>query len=370
MVLMTQSLLQVTERGLYCPLGDFYIDPWQPVLRAVITHAHSDHARPGCGRYLTIPAGVRLLRLRVGPDAPVRALPYGEPLRVGEVQVSLHPSGHLLGSAQVRIEHRGEVWVVSGDYKLDPDPTCAPFEPVPCHTFITESTFALPIYRWPPQAEVFAEIDGWWRANQAAGRTSVLYGYALGKAQRLLAGVDPTRGPVLVHGAVQRYVQAYRAAGVDLPPVLFADGETARRHRGQALVIAPPGASASDGWLRKFGTVSLAHASGWMQIRGARRRQAIDRGFVLSDHADWPGLLAAIRATGAPRIGVMHGYAGVLARYLREHGWQADVLPGHSAGIPAEEAAADATEDAAGVAEDDAPTSTALEPPAADTPFQ
>jgi putative mRNA 3-end processing factor len=335
---MADALLQVTERGLYCAAGDFYIDPWQPVTRAVITHAHGDHARPGSQRYLTTPSGAGMLRMRVDSSARIVTQPFGEPLMVNGVRVSLHPAGHLLGSAQVRIEHRGEVWVVSGDYKTEIDATCEPFELVPCHTFITESTFGLPIYRWRPQAKIFAEINQWWRQNQEQGRTSILFAYALGKAQRLLAGVDASIGPILIHGAVHRFVQAYRRAGVAQPTTLYADSEAARRYRGAALVIAPPMAAASSGWLRKFGTTSLAFASGWMQIRGARRRRAIDRGFVLSDHADWDGLLSTIKATGAQQIGVTHGYTSILVRYLREQGMDAFVVPtryeGDDAGDP------------------------------------
>ncbi len=319
-------LLAPTEDGLYCEAGGFHVDPWRPVDRAVITHAHSDHARWGCERYLTTPHGAEVLRKRVQSGARLDTLNYGEPTRIGDVTVSLHPAGHVLGSAQVRIEHHGEVWVVSGDYKVHRDVTCRAFEPVPCHTYITEATFALPVYRWPAEATVFEQINAWWRANQAADRASVLLGYALGKAQRLIAGVDAGIGPILVHGAVAKFVEVYREAGVAMPEVLPADAERAKAHRGRALVVAPPSAAGSP-WLRKFGEVSLAMASGWMQIRGARRRRAIDRGFVLSDHADWPGLLHAIEETGAEQIGVTHGFTSVLSRYLNESGRSAAVLP-------------------------------------------
>jgi putative mRNA 3-end processing factor len=329
---MAEALLQVTERGLYCAAGDFYVDPWQPVTRAVITHAHADHARPGSQRYLTTPSGATLLRLRVGTVARIVAQPYGEPLNLNGVRISLHPAGHLLGSAQVRVEHQGEIWVVSGDYKIQHDATCEPFELVPCHTFITESTFGLPIYRWRPQAQIFAEINQWWRQNQEQGRTSILFAYALGKAQRLLAGVDATIGPILVHGATLRFVDAYRQARIVQPETLYAGNDAARQHRGQALVIAPPSAAGSAGWLRKFGPASLAFASGWMQIRGARRRRAVDRGFVLSDHADWEGLLTTIQATGAEHIGVTHGYTSTLVRYLQEQGADAFIMPTHYEG--------------------------------------
>jgi putative mRNA 3-end processing factor len=329
---MPDTLLQVTPCGLYCAAGDFYIDPWQPVTRAVITHAHADHARPGSKRYLSSPSGAPLLRQRVGSYVRILAQPFGVPLDVNGVRVSLHPAGHLLGSAQVRVEHGGEVWVVSGDFKTAPDPTCEAFEVVPCHTFITESTFGLPIYRWRPQNEIFAEINHWWQHNRSQGRTTILFAYALGKAQRVLAGLDASIGPILVHGAVRRFVDTYVQLGIKLPVVHYADTEATRNHRGQAFVVAPPAAAASAGWLRKFGPSSLAFASGWMQIRGARRRRAVDRGFVLSDHADWDGLLDTIAATGAERIGVTHGYTNILVRYLREQGLDAFVMPARYAG--------------------------------------
>jgi putative mRNA 3-end processing factor len=256
----------------------------------------------------------------------VDTLPWNTPIDINGVRVSLHPAGHILGSAQVRLEHQRAVTVVSGDYKTDPDPTCDAFEPVVCDTFITESTFGLPIYRWPAQREVFDEINAWWRECQASGRTAVLFTYALGKAQRLLAGVDPSIGPILVHGALSKFDAPYRAAGVRLPEVEHADADSAKQHKGRALVLAPP--SANDArWLRKFGPVSLAMASGWMRVRGVRRRRALDRGFVLSDHADWPGLLGAIKATGARSVGVTHGSAAPLARHLESLGLHAFVVP-------------------------------------------
>ncbi|HTQ00852.1 MAG TPA: ligase-associated DNA damage response exonuclease [Casimicrobiaceae bacterium] len=326
------DLVVLRPEGLYCPPGDFFIDPWRPVARAVVTHAHGDHASRGHGSYLAAADAANVMRARLGEIA-LTTLPYGEPLRHNDVVVSLHPAGHVLGSAQVRIEHRGEVWVVSGDYFVagdrdDPreyDPTCAPFESVRCHCFVTESTFGLPIYRWAPQAEVFAGIDGWWRGNADAGRASVLFGYALGKAQRILRGVDPAIGPIVVHGAVDAINRAYRASGVALPPTQLvteiADPALLRR----CLVLAPPSAQRSP-WLRRFGDLGDAFASGWMQIRGTRRRRAVDRGFVLSDHADWPGLLRAIAATGATRVIVTHGFEGVMVRWLAEQGLEASAF--------------------------------------------
>lgn len=312
-----RMLLEPTARGFYCPAGDFYVDPCQPVERAVVTHAHADHACPGCRRYLGAREGERVLRRRLGEDAAIEVVDYGETVTIGGVKVSLHPAGHILGSAQVRIEHRGETWVVSGDYKTDPDPTCSAFEPVPCHLFVTESTFGLPVFRWRPQRTVLAEVGAWWRANREAGRASLLLAYALGKAQRLLAGVDPTIGPIFTHGAVEKLTADYRASGVELPVTTYAGDAPEGTDWSQALVVAPPSAHGSP-WMRRFGDVSTGFASGWMRVRSHRRQRTADRGFALSDHVDWPALIAAIDATGAERVWVTHGYRDPLVRWLRE----------------------------------------------------
>jgi putative mRNA 3-end processing factor len=318
------DLVVARPEGLYCPPGDFYIDPWRQVARAVITHAHADHARRGHGAYLASAVGENVLRARLG-DITLQTLPYGQAVHLGGVRVSLHPAGHVLGSAQVRLEHAGRVWVVSGDYFAsglgDSNPTCAPFEPVRCDCFVTESTFGLPIYRWPAQATVLAQIDAWWQANADAGRASLLLAYSFGKAQRLIAGVDSRIGPIAVHGAVQALNSAYRASGVALPPTsLLEDLPPASLRR--ALVVAPPAVHGSA-WARRLGALSDGFASGWMQLRGARRRQGVDRGFVLSDHADWPGLQSAIVATGAERVIVTHGFEDVMVRWLQQQGLQA-----------------------------------------------
>lgn len=312
-----------SDRGLYCPAGDFHIDAWRPVARNIITHGHSDHARAGSDRYLTPPDGERILRQRLGWDIQVDVVPYDEPIHLNGVTVSLHPAGHLLGSAQVRVEHQGEVWVFTGDYKTERDATCRPFELVRCHTFITECTFGLPIYHWRPAPEIAAEINTWWRQNSEKGRTSILLAYSLGKSQRILSMLDPSIGPILLHGAVHVMAEQYRRSGVALPPTLHANAENAKSHRGRAIVIAPPGAEGGP-WIRKFHPESLAVASGWMQVRGQRRRQAVDRGFVLSDHVDWPNLQATIRATGAEHVIATHGFTGPLVRYLRENGRSAE----------------------------------------------
>ena len=329
-------LLTLTDHGLYCAAGDFFIDPWQPVSRAVVTHAHADHARFGSSAYLCASPGAGVLRLRVGAEAIIETQPYDRTTTINGVDVSFHPAGHILGSAQVRVAHGGETWVVSGDYKTDPDPTCAPFEPVACDTFITEATFGLPIYRWPPQTEVFEAIDDWWRANQRTGRASILFAYALGKAQRVLAGVDASIGPLFVHGAVDRLNAAYRDAGVALPDCTYVGDAPDGIGWSQALIVAPPSAQGTP-WLRRFGDQSAAFASGWMRVRGRRRRRAVDRGFVLSDHVDWPGLLSAIAATGAERVLVTHGYTATVVRYLREQGLDAYELATPYADEPGEE---------------------------------
>jgi putative mRNA 3-end processing factor len=317
-------LLALRPQGLYCEAGDFYIDPWRPVPRAVITHAHADHARTGHGAYLASAEGEQVLRTRLG-EITLECLRWQERRRIGDVEVSLHPAGHVLGSAQVRIVHRGETWVVSGDYKTEPDATCTPFEPVRCDTFVTESTFGLPVYRWQPQRALFAQVDAWWAANAAQGRPSVLYCYSLGKAQRLLHGVDASIGPIVCHGAVEAINRVYRNSGIRLPATQMVSDGLDRSQLGRALVLAPP-ASAGSTWMRRFAKASEAFASGWMQVRGARRRRAIDRGFVISDHADWPGLNAAIRATGAQRVLVTHGQVPVMVRWLCEQGLDAQAL--------------------------------------------
>jgi putative mRNA 3-end processing factor len=295
----------------------------------VITHAHADHARRGHAAYLAAAPAEGVLRSRLG-DIKLQTLPYAEAIDHFGVRLSLHPAGHVLGSAQVRLEHRGRVWVASGDYFVagahadadEDNKTCAPFEPVRCDCFITESTFGLPIYRWAPQRELFAEIDRWWSANAAAGCASLLMGYSFGKAQRILAGVDPRIGPIYVHGAVEPLNRAYRAAGVALPATQLVSDVSDKENFRRALVIAPPSVQ-NSAWTQRLGDFSDAFASGWMQLRGARRRRAVDRGFVLSDHADWSGLQRAIGATGAPRVIVTHGYESVMIRWLAEQGLEA-----------------------------------------------
>lgn len=315
---MSEQLIRPTSRGLYCAAGDFHIDPWRPVPRAIITHAHGDHARSGSDLYYAQRDSVPLLHRRLGHQSRIHGLAYGERLRLGKTWVSLHPAGHILGSAQVRVEADDTVWVASGDYKRAPDPTCAGFELVPCDTFITEATFALPIYRWQPMAEVAGTIHAWWQDNADAGRPSVLFCYALGKAQRLLAELQRfTDRTAWLHGAMVPLVADYRDAGIDMLPTRPVSGaERGHRFAGD-LILAPPSAAGSP-WMRRFRNHVSGFASGWMRIRGNRRRRGYDRGFVVSDHADWPELLHTIRQTGARRVLATHGRTDVLVRYLNE----------------------------------------------------
>jgi len=330
-------MLRATADGLFCPAGRFHVDPAGPVDLAIVTHAHADHARPGASRYVCALPGLPALRRRLGPDVTIDGWTYGDRHRLGDVEVSLHPAGHVAGAAQVRVHDGRETWVVSGDYKRQPDPTCAPFEIVPCDTFVSEATFALPIYRWPPVDDVIADLRRWIAANREAGRPTILYAYSLGKAQRvlsLLAGDGHGRSeaaalamdePALVHGAVANMVDAYRDAGIPLPDVEPVGDTTKGAATRGRLIIAPPSAINTP-WLKRFPGAATAMLSGWMRVGGARRWKGVDRGFVLSDHADWPALLDTIDATGARRVLATHGYADVLARTCVERGLEAGVI--------------------------------------------
>lgn len=324
------QLLTETAAGLWCGDGGFHIDPWQPVGRALITHAHGDHARPGSTAYLCAAPSAPLLRRRFGSEPLIESVPYGEALTIGSTRVSFHPAGHILGSAQIRIETAAGVWVVSGDYKRDADPTCAPFEPVRCDTFISESTFGLPIYRWDPPGAVVSEIMEWWDYNREQGRASVLFCYTSGKAQRILAALARlTDRTVYVHGMMLGTIDVYRQAGIEMLPVeSVVDAPSRARGRKSfagELVLAPLSARGTP-WMRRLGEVSDAFASGLMRVRGVRRQRAFDRGFVLSDHADWPALLATVEETGASRVLATHGHAEPFARFLGEQGIESGVM--------------------------------------------
>lgn len=330
--------LTFTPAGIYCPAGDFYIDPWKPVSRALITHGHADHARWGMDSYLATDIAAPVMRHRLG-DVSMDTIQYGEQRQIGGATVSFHPAGHVPGSAQIRVEVAGEVWVASGDYKVVDDGLSTPFEPIRCHHFITESTFGLPVFRWQDQAVIAAQINDWWAGCAAADKTAFLGCYALGKAQRLLSMLNSGIGPILTHTAIENTNAIIRAQGIALPATVQAGPDLNPKDYPGAIVLAPPSALGSA-WARKFGAQENAFASGWMALRGIRRRRAGDRGFVISDHADWSGLLSAITETGAENIYVTHGYTEIFTQYLNDQSWNAQVLQTEFGGEDAEDEAA------------------------------
>ena len=314
-------LISFTDKGLYCAQGDFYIDPWKGVDRAVITHAHGDHARWGSKKYLSHHYTKPLMQARLG-DNDYESIGWNEPIYINGVKLSLHPAGHMIGSSQVRLEYQGEVWVFTGDYKTEDDGISGAFEPVKCHTFITESTFGLPIYDWKPQQEIFNDMKAWIANNQSAGKTSVLLAYSLGKAQRILHTLAETTNVVYAHGAVYNMQLALKNAGFSFPEVERITPETPKEKLKGAVVLAPPSADGTP-WMKKFSPHAVGVCSGWMQVRGNTRRRNADGGFALSDHADWKGLLEAVKATGATKVYATHGYQSVFSRYLTEIGIEA-----------------------------------------------
>lgn len=333
-------VLEFTPSGIYCPAADAYIDPWRPVPRALITHGHSDHARPGHGAYLATEGSAPVIRHRLG-DITMETTPYGVTHQIGDARISFHPAGHVPGSAQIRVEVGGEVWVASGDYKTIDDGLSEPFEPIRCDAFITESTFGLPIYDWPAQDALARDLNTWWAACVADGKRAVLGVYALGKAQRILRLLDPAIGPILTHGAVEATNVVLRGQGLTLPDTVpVVDGVDAKSHPN-AMVLAPPSALGSA-WMKRFGAVSTGFASGWMRLRGVRRRRAADRGFVVSDHADWKGLNEAVTATGAERVFVTHGYTEQFSQWLRDQGYDAGIVETEFGGDDAEDEQEDA----------------------------
>lgn len=314
-------LIEFTNKGLYCRAGDFYIDPWQPVNKAVITHAHSDHARWGSQHYLCHVFTQPILQLRLGEHL-YQTVEWNEPVYMHGVKVSLHPAGHIIGSSQVRVEKDGEVWVISGDYKCEDDGLSGAFEVLPCDVFVTESTFGLPIYRWKPQQEIFKEIQNWVLANKADGKVPVLMAYSLGKAQRLLPCIAETGLPIFLHGAVYNVHMALVNAGWPLPAVQRADLALPKEHYRGGVVIAPGGTDGTP-WMKRFAPYAVGVCSGWMQVRGNTRRRNADAGFALSDHADWNGLLQTVKDTGASKVYVTHGFQAAFSRYLNEQGIEA-----------------------------------------------
>ncbi|UWY27319.1 ligase-associated DNA damage response exonuclease [Flavobacterium sp. TR2] len=317
---MNPPLLQFNDKGIYCQRADVYLDPWRPVKNAIITHGHSDHARWGHQNYITHYSNIPIIRHRLG-EINVSGKNWNETFTINGVQFSFHPAGHIIGSAQIRVEYKGEIWVFTGDYKIEDDGISVPYEVVKCHSFITECTFGLPAFKWEPQTDVMTEINNWWAENRAEGKTSVLFGYSLGKAQRLLKNLDPNIGKIYTHGAIENMTNIVRPM-IDLPPTIRITPETKKEDLLGNIVIAPPSAHGST-WIRKMTPFVTGTASGWMAFRGARRRRAVDRGFVLSDHCDWTGLLESIKATGAEKVICTHGYSDIFSKYLRELGYDA-----------------------------------------------
>ncbi|MEM9362413.1 MAG: ligase-associated DNA damage response exonuclease [Bacteroidota bacterium] len=317
---MKPPLLQFTNKGIYCQAAKVYLDPWKPVDKAIISHGHADHSRWGHKQYITHHRNIPIIKHRLG-EITVTGKNWGESFTINGVKFSLHPAGHIIGSSQIRVEHKGEVWVFTGDYKIEDDGLCTPYENVKCHTFITECTFGLPAFKWTPQSEVFKDVYQWWGQNQSEGKTSILFGYSLGKAQRLLKHLDTSIGKIYTHGAVENMTEVLRPL-VDLPETHLITRETKKEELLGNMVVAPPSTHGST-WIRKMVPFVTATASGWMAFRGARRRRGIDKGFVLSDHCDWDGLLESIKATGAEKVICTHGYTEIFSRYLRDLGYDA-----------------------------------------------
>ncbi len=317
---MTPPLLVFNKKGIYCAAADVYLDPWKPVDKAIISHGHADHSRGGHKKYITHHSNIPIIKHRLG-DIKVTGKDWNETFSINGVKFSLHPAGHIIGSAQIRVEYKGEVWVFTGDYKIENDGVAQPYEPIKCDTFITECTFGLPAFKWQPQKEVFAEINNWWQQNKEDGRTSVIFGYSLGKAQRLLKYLDPSIGKIYTHGAIENMTEVLRPQ-LDLPETTLITRDIKKEEIKGNIIVAPPSAHGTS-WIKKMVPYVTASASGWMMFRGARRRRAIDRGFVLSDHCDWQGLLSSIKETGAQKIICTHGYTDIFSRYLRELGYDA-----------------------------------------------
>ncbi len=319
------QLIEFRDKGLYVPVADVYIDPWKPVDKALITHGHSDHARYGSKSYITTHSALPVIKHRLGSHINARGVEFGEEISVNGVKFSFHPAGHIIGSAQIRVEYKGEIWVASGDYKVEPDGVSEAFESVKCHAYITESTFGLPVFKWKTQDVVMDEINAWWQSNKEEGKVSILAAYSLGKAQRIINNVDHSIGKIFTHGAVENVNEVIRRQGIDLK-------ETTRVVQGQkpslydgGLVIAPPTA-VDSAWSEKFRDFSSGVASGWVATRGTRKWRVADRGFVLSDHADWNGLLTAIKASEAEKVYVTHGYTDLFSRYLKSIGYYSAVV--------------------------------------------
>jgi len=316
-----KGLLVHTALGLYCPKADVYLDPWKPVKKAILSHGHADHARWGSSSYLCTPTAAPVIKYRLG-EINLQTLPFGEEKLINGVSFSFHPAGHILGSAQIKVSYKGEIVVFSGDYKTANDGFSEAFEPVKCHTFITESTFGLPVYHWQDQKWVFNEMEEWCKNNRNNHQLSILYGYSLGKAQRILQGLPESVGPIFTHSTIEAVLNVMRNQGVSLKNTIPVNEHLTRAELLSGVIIAPPAVQNSN-WLKKFEPIRNGVVSGWMSLRGARRRRNADKGFVLSDHADWEGLNEAISLTGAENVFVTHGYTDILSKWLIDKGLNA-----------------------------------------------
>lgn len=316
------ALIKFTNKGIYCKQGNFYIDPWEPVDFAVTTHGHADHVKWGNKNYLCHELTKPILTTRYGLEDNIQTLPYHNPIEINGVKLSLHPAGHVIGSSQIRLEYKGEICVVSGDYKVEYDGISTAFEPVKCHTFVSESTFGLPIYHWEAQEIIFNQIKDWVALNQLKQKTSILVAYSLGKAQRLIKNLAGSY-PIYVHHSIANLNEAFSKAGVILPETIRIIPEIKKENLQQGIVIIPP-ALADGKWVKSLMQPAIGICSGWMMVRAGRRWRSADAGFALSDHADWPGLLQAIKATEAEKVFVTHGSTAVFSKYLNEIGIEAE----------------------------------------------
>lgn len=316
------KFIKFTKKGIYCIPGKFYLDPWFPVECAVISHGHADHARWGNKHYLCHHDSKAILKHRIGQDISIESIGYNDPKNINGVEVRFFPAGHIIGSAQIRLEYKGYVIVFSGDYKTQPDYISAPYEPVKCHEFITESTFGLPIYKWKSEDQLRDELHHWIRQNQQNNRTSVFIGYSLGKAQRIMKLVENT-DQVFVHSAIHNLNNAIHSSGIDLPETHLLEPDFDKKLVENKVVILPP-ALLDSRLLKRIPNAATAICSGWMQIRGNRRWRAVDAGFSVSDHADWDGLISAVKATEAEKVYVTHGSQATFSKYLNEIGIEAE----------------------------------------------
>ena len=315
------KLLIYTNKGIYCEQADVYIDPWKKVPKAFITHGHSDHARPGSGQYVCVNESKNILKFRLKTQN-VSSFAFGEEILVNGVKFSFHPAGHIIGSAQIRVEYKGEVWVVSGDYKTEDDELSGKFESIPCHTFITECTFGLPIFNWKPQKEIFTDINNWWAKNRDLGKISCISAYSLGKAQRLISGLDSFNGNIYTQPAIEKTNEVIRNAGINIQKTIMLTPDISAEDLNGNIIIGSGPIPNS----KSYDNIERAAASGWMNMKKTRSWGGADYGFVLSDHADWQGLLSAIKASKAEKVLVTHGYVDVFSRYLKEKGYDADIL--------------------------------------------